>query len=272
MKAAVIVCTYNAPRQLELVFEGISRQTRRPDELFIADDGSTPDTTDLVRAWADRLELPVHHVWQTDRGYRKPRIVNEAARRASAEHLIFLDGDSVPHSRWVEDHTLAAKDGRVLCGRRVKLGPELSPRVTADMVRSGQLELLTGPVAKSWRAKDTKRFMLGVRIPAPLARILHPRPRHLMGVNFSMAKATFEAVNGYDGSYDFAWREDYDLELRLLRAGYSFFPLLNRAIVYHLYHQERQFTPEIEAIHTRLEQDTHIRAPLGLDTPFDPET
>lgn len=130
MKTAVIVCTYNAPRQLELVFEGISRQTRKPDELFIADDGSTPETTELVRAWADRLELPVHHVWHTDRGYRKPRIVNEAARRASAEHLIFLDGDSVPHSRWVEDHALAANNGRVLCGRRVKLGPELSPRVT----------------------------------------------------------------------------------------------------------------------------------------------
>ena len=270
MKAAVIVCTYNATRQLELVLEGLGRQSRKPDELFIADDGSKPETTDLVRSWADRLELPVHHVWHEDRGYRKSRIVNEAARRASAEHLIFLDGDSIPHSRWVEDHVRAAKDGRVLCGRRVKLGPELSPRVTAEMVRSGELELLTGPVYDSWRAGDTKRFLLGVRVLAPLARILHPRPRHLMGVNFSMGKATFEAVNGYDGSYDFAWREDYDLELRLLRAGYKFFPLLNRAVVYHLYHQERQFTPEIDAFHTGFEQATHTRAPLGLDTPFDP--
>ncbi len=270
MKISVIVCTYNAPRQLDLVLCGMSRQTRPPDELLIADDGSTAETRNLVSSWSERIGFPVHHVWHVDRGYRKPRIVNESVRRASGDHLIFLDGDTIPHSRWIQDHALAADSRQVLCGRRVKLGPGITPRITRDWVLAGRLESLCGPVSLSWIRGDSKRYLLGIRLPPGPARLFHPRARKLMGVNFSLPRAAFEAVNGYDESYTMTWREDYDLDLRLQRAGYPYYPLLNRAIVYHLNHPERQFSPEIEAIHAKHERASTIRCPIGLDAPFDP--
>lgn len=265
MGAAVIVTTYQDPRGLGLCLEGLARQTVMPQEIAIADDGSGPETRDLVAQWRGRLPCPVHHVWHPDEGNRKGEISNKAVIRTTAKELLFLDGDSIPHSRWVADHLQASLDGEVRCGRRVKLGPTFSPRVNAHMVAEGQLESLVGPVLHSALRGDTQRFLLGVRLPAGLARAIHRRPRKLMGVNFGVSRAAFEGINGYDMEWNFR-RQDRDIDLRLGRGGFKFIPLLNRAVVYHLFHGE---TPFSEAVEARLEeemQSSRVRCAVGLDT------
>lgn len=260
---SVVVTTYNAPRELDLVLCGLARQTRAPDEVLVADDGSADETARLVAGW--RAELPMLvHVRHGDRGYRKSRIANRAVRRSTGDHLLFLDGDAIPHSRWVADHVQAADSRRVLCGRRVKLGPRISAALDPDAVRAGCLESLFGPVLSSALGGGTRRFLLGVRLPPFVARILHPRARKLMGVNFSLPRGAFEAVNGYDEAWQVPWREDRDLELRLLRAGYPFYPLLNRAVVYHLWHDTRPFGPESQAVNEAIESRTTVRCAQGL--------
>lgn len=248
MKCSVIVPTYNSPRELDLALCGLSRQTRIPEEILVADDGSSDDTRAVVATWAEEMNTCLVHVWQADRGYRKARIVNEAVRRSHGEHLFFLDGDSIPHSRWVADHLQAADGRRVLCGRRVKIGRSLSAEITREQVLAGELESFTGPLLKSFLRGDTRRYMLGVRLPAPIARCFHPRPRKLMGVNFSLPRAAYLLVNGYDEEWKVYGHEDRDLELRLLRAGVPFYPLLNRAIVYHLYHPSRPISEETRTL------------------------
>jgi len=261
MNCSVVVTTYNDPSRLALVLEGLARQSVPPLEILVADDGSRPETGELVRSWKTRMPVPLVHVWHEDRGYRKTRICNLATLESSGERLVFLDGDSVPHSRWVEDHALAHARADVLCGRRVKLGPMLTSRLDAAMVRGGRLECLLGPVLASALRGDTERWSLGLRIPAPLARILHPRPRRLMGVNFSISRRAFELVNGYDNEWS-ERREDRELELRLLRAGVSFASLLNRAIVYHLHHR---VTVESDELLDGCRSATHVRCASGLD-------
>ena len=87
-----------------------------------------------------------------------------------------------------------------------------------------------------------------------------------------MPEVIFPGPEGrLEGRYQHAKQPNAPLAL-LLHPHPEHGGTMNNKIVYHLYHQERQFTPEIEAIHTRLKQDTHVRAPLGLDTPFDPAT
>ena len=49
---AVIVSTYNNPRALNLVLAGLERQTRPPQEVLIADDGSGAETAALIESWA----------------------------------------------------------------------------------------------------------------------------------------------------------------------------------------------------------------------------
>ena len=107
MKRSVIICTYQAPRELDFALCALARQSLMPDEVMVADDGSDEGTQAVVEEWRSRVPFRLDHCWQVDRGYRKARIVNEAVRRSTGEHLLFLDGDSFPHPHWVADHAAA---------------------------------------------------------------------------------------------------------------------------------------------------------------------
>lgn len=199
--------------------------------------------------------------------------MNESARVAKGDQLIFLDGDSFPHPDWVGDHVASADGRHVLCGRRVKLGPQLSPSVTTEHIRDGKFDSFLSPMmVRSTLAGDTKRLGLGVRVPRPIARVLHPRPRKLMGVNFSLPKQAFVAVNGYNEEWNVYGHEDRDLELRLIRAGVPRKALLNRAIVYHLHHDEREKSEETLRLIREAELSSEVRCARGYDLEgtFDP--
>ncbi|MBZ5638680.1 MAG: glycosyltransferase [Acidobacteriia bacterium] len=264
MSSSVVITTYNAPRELDLVLEGVSRQSAPPTEVLVADDGSADETRGVVAGWAGRLAVPLHHVWQDDLGRRKCRIVNEAVRRSTGDILVFLDGDSIPHRHWLADHGRSARPGRVLCGRRVRLGPGISARIKSGALPVGRLELPFGAVARSALVGETHRALLGIRLPVPLARLFHPRSRKLMGVNFSVSREAYERVNGYDEAYDSYGFEDYDLEIRLRRAGYDLYPLLNRAVVYHLHHPMSAFTDDSRKRLLALAASSRIRCEQGL--------
>jgi len=44
MTVALVIATYNWPEALRLVLESVSEQTVLPDEIIIADDGSSKST------------------------------------------------------------------------------------------------------------------------------------------------------------------------------------------------------------------------------------
>jgi GT2 family glycosyltransferase len=90
-----------------------------------------------------------------------------------------------------------------------------------------------------------------------------------MGVNFSLSRAAFKEVNGYDHEWEAPFREDRDLDLRLNRAGFRCIPLLNRAIVYHLYHGERSPVEEFERRVLEEVASERVRCQVGLDSNFD---
>lgn len=51
-KTSLVITTYNRPDALALVLLSVLRQTKFPDEVIIADDGSGSSTADLVRNFA----------------------------------------------------------------------------------------------------------------------------------------------------------------------------------------------------------------------------
>jgi glycosyltransferase involved in cell wall biosynthesis len=270
MKVSVIVATYEAPRELDLVLTGLARQTAAPLEVLVADDGSGPETRAVLEKWQARAPWPLLHCWQEDQGFRKGRIANEAVRRSRGDWLCFLDGDAIPHSEWLADHLAFADGCDVLCGRRVKLGPSFSSLVDGRMVESGELERVPGPVFWGGLFGDNKRTGLGLRLPRPLVRILHAQPRKLMGVNFSLSRAAIEKVNGWDEEWP-GRREDRDIDLRLARSGARFRALLNRAVVYHLFHTERPNSSLVEARVLEEERSARIRCRVGLVADASPD-
>ena len=92
-----------------------------------------------------------------------------------------------------------------------------------------------------------------------------------MGVNFSLPRDAFVSVNGFNEAWTVYGHEDRDLELRLLRAGTPRKALLNRAVVFHLHHKERERTDETRRLIAAAEESDAVRCEVGFhsDIPFD---
>jgi hypothetical protein len=56
---SVALCTFNGARHVRDQLESLERQTRRPDEVVICDDGSTDSTVELAREFAATATFPV---------------------------------------------------------------------------------------------------------------------------------------------------------------------------------------------------------------------
>ncbi len=82
MRSSVIMTTYNSPAWLEKVLVGFGCQTLLPDEVVIADDGSRPDTAEVVARQGRQLPFRLVHVWQPDQGFRKCQALNHGVLAA----------------------------------------------------------------------------------------------------------------------------------------------------------------------------------------------
>ena len=55
MNCSLIISTYNWHQALELVLVSVSKQTILPNEIVIADDGSTNETRNVVKKYQQKL-------------------------------------------------------------------------------------------------------------------------------------------------------------------------------------------------------------------------
>ena len=56
MKTSLVISTCNWPEALELIFLSILKQSVLPNEILIADDGSTKETKQLIERYSSMLE------------------------------------------------------------------------------------------------------------------------------------------------------------------------------------------------------------------------
>jgi glycosyltransferase involved in cell wall biosynthesis len=232
--AAVVIAVYEKPDFLEKVLVSLCNQTFRNFEAVIADDGSGPE----VRAVAGRMGggflFPIRHVWHEHKGFRKTIIVNKAVTETAADYLIFVDGDSILHHRFIESHLRHRKERTVLSGRRIRLDRELSGRLTLDDIRQLRLEKRS-----FWwnhcQAVDRKHgfFIPGLFFWENLLRTHYS----ILGCNFSLHKADFYGVNGYDEQIVGRGTEDGNLNSRLKLNQCKIRTLTRQAVQYHLFHE-----------------------------------
>jgi glycosyltransferase involved in cell wall biosynthesis len=233
LTVSVIVTTYNNPRALGLVLAGLARQTRPPQELLIADDGSGPETRAVVERWTARLSYPVRHVWQPDQGFRKCHILNRAILAAQGEYLVFFDGDCVASAHCLATHAARARPNRYLSGGKVLLGGRVSQGLTEQGVERGDLDR----IGWWWVGVEKKRRLVVSRIPG-LRDLLDrnvKRPPGWRGENASTFAVHARAVGGFDERFTYGY-EDADFGQRLLAAGVIGQSLRYTAPVYHLDH------------------------------------
>ena len=121
MKTALLVSTYNWPEALNLLFKSLLRQSELPDEFLIADDGSKPETTELIEGFRKQTDMEIVHVWHEDEGFKRSEILNKTIAKSKADYIIQTDGDCILHKHFIKDHKAFAKKGQYLFGSRVNI-------------------------------------------------------------------------------------------------------------------------------------------------------
>jgi glycosyltransferase involved in cell wall biosynthesis len=197
---ALVMSTSNQPDHLARVLDAVSRLAVLPGEFVLADDGSGRDTKSLFDRWSEGRPFPCFHVWQEKAGFRKSRILNLAIARAPADYLVFLDGDTVPHPRFLADHHEAARPGFFVQGHRA-----LIDRQAADWFGRGSFGADRRRALFSGQIKGWKNAF---RWPVPLAR----------------KRTDLRGIRGCN------------LGIRLINSGVRRLDLRGRALCYHLWH------------------------------------
>ncbi len=268
MKVSVLLATYDMPRHLELVLAALGRQRFRDFEVLLCDDGSGIVTREAVKGSLAALGVPLTHLWQENRGFRKCRILNEAIRRANGELLVFLDADCVPHRDFVGDHWVARENGTFGAGRRVEISRRFSDRLTVRSIRSGIFDRPSVRLLADHLFGETENWNRTIRWgtrPWLRSFLRLDEVVDLKGCNFSVARQDLLMVNGFDEAYEGYGREDTDLEIRMMNSGLRRRSLKGIALQYHIWHERRGFTAANETLLEAARSSRRIRCQRGID-------
>jgi glycosyltransferase involved in cell wall biosynthesis len=239
MKITTVVPTYNRPRALRLCLLSLAEQSVRPHEVMIADDGSATETRDTVGQMQQALQqvFPIKHIWHEDRGFRKPKILNETVRQSTGDYLVFIDGDCMAHKHFIRAHIESSSPDAILSGKRAEIGKELTERLLTNgaVLNSFNPRLIWDAVRGRSRKVEE-----GIMLKNPfLRRILHREKitnDGVWGCNFSLYKDLFMTINGCDEDFIDGSIEDNDLGIRVLNQGKHVRSVRGLAIIFHLWH------------------------------------
>lgn len=242
---SLLVAVYRRPDFLERIFTSLENQTFADFELLIADDGSGPEIAELVQRWQGRFHRPILHAWHEDRGFRKTIIVNRAVVLSSGPYLVFIDGDSILHHRFLERHHCRRRPRQLLAGRRVMLDAGLTASIKLEDVRTRRIERPT----RWWLHVKPHDRRNGFFLPALFGwRGGFTDHYGLLGSNFSLFREDFLHVNGYDERIVGRGMEDINLRTRLLNAGIAVRCLSQEALQYHCHHENAGMPHDAKAV------------------------
>ncbi|MGI9044306.1 MAG: glycosyltransferase [Gemmatimonadaceae bacterium] len=267
MRASVILTTYNQPAQLEKVLWGYVTQRGADFELIVADDGSGPETTEVIDRVALAAGLDVIHIWHEHRGFRKTEILNRAIVAASSEYLVFSDGDCIPRDDFVAAHVRLARPGSFLSGGYLKLPREVSAQITVASVKSGDATRPEWLRERGWHpGKRAFRLLRSERL-ALLLDSVTPTRRTWNGHNSSAWKSAVIRANGFDLDMGYGGL-DRALGERLMNAGVRGRQVRHRTPCLHLHH-ERPYADPVRwkrnhDIRERIRRGGEIRAVSGI--------
>lgn len=240
MKVSIIVAVYKDIQALALIVKALEHQTYKNFELIVAEDNNSTAMKEFV---SSIQTISIKHTFQDDVGVRKARSQNNAVLASEGELLIFIDGDCLPYTTFVEGHVALAEKGVVRSGRRLNLPADLSKEIRSDTLMSWKLEKTLWKYAPKLLLDKEARFKQGIYINPKgwIYRYLIDRKNRssaILGCNFSCFREDMIAINGFDESYgESAVSDDMDLDWRFRAYGLELKSCKNAANVMHLHHK-----------------------------------
>lgn len=268
-KLSLIISFYNKIDWLDSVLDTVEQQTFHHFEVIIADDGSKPDVVERIRLLQQRYDFPIKHVWHEDKGWRKNRILNQAVSAASADYLVFIDGDCLLEKHFLEEHYQARKQGEVVTGRRVLL----TPKTTRWLLQQPAPISAHTPVLffkllwETMFCHQKTQMEQMLRLPKWLRCLfIKERKRYILGSNFSLYKSDLLAVNGFDERFQYpGFGEDIDLEFRLSRNGVPAISRKCQLVQFHCFHKhfDTDYEPNKQLLHENTKKNITF-TPYGI--------
>ncbi|HTE31413.1 MAG TPA: glycosyltransferase [Chryseolinea sp.] len=229
LKVSLIITTYNRKDALEAVLNSALHLDPQPDEIIVADDGSTADTREVVEKFVPRFTIPLRHCWHEDEGFRLAAIRNKAIAMASHPYIVLVDGDMIMPAQFIGDHKAAAWQGRLVQASRVLL----DERSTGAAIQQGKVKFNFFDAGIGNRKNTISSRLLSSIFSHYSTNIYRVR-----GANLAFWKSDVVLVNGFNEDFAGWGREDSEFVVRMGNRGIRKFHLKFAGFAYHLYHKE----------------------------------
>ena len=190
----VLITSFN-DRRISYTLESLQNQTRKPDEILVADGGTKWDIGEICSRFGARLEVLPGNVVQTR---------NEALKLIKSDIIAFIDTDETAPESW--------------------LGDLVNP------IEESKADFTGGPTRHHAPKSGPERYVneledyvYGHLVPQSIV--------YLPMGNSAWKRDIFEKLGGFDLSIA-GGAEDYDINLKAVKAGYKG-KFVEAAFLYH---------------------------------------
>jgi GT2 family glycosyltransferase len=195
-RVSVIIPTYQRRASLQRVLQALSRQTLPPEdyEVIVSIDGSQDGSQEMVSRFPAPYRL--YSIWRPNRG--RSAACNDGIREARGHLLVLLDDDMEPIPRFLAAHLEAHPEGS-------QLGVVGAVPITPEQPSTPLVEYI------------------GLRFNHHLRNLAQPcfqfKLRDFYSGNFSIQRDILLEVGPFDESFRIYGHEDFELYVRLSKAG-----------------------------------------------------
>src|SRR5688572_23610353 len=195
---SVIMPAYNAEKYIATSIESVLAQTYPDWELIVVDDGSTDSTATIVQEFVKR-DLRIKYVFQENGRLGKAR--NTGISNSTGSLIAFLDSDDLwmPSKLEAQTRAMAANNADVVYSKAwIFTDKEIIAETETMMSTVG---LFSGPDFFDSLIRQNQ---------LPILTVL-------------LKKSTLDRVGLFEEAKPYHGCEDYDLWLRLAKAGFVFY-------------------------------------------------
>lgn len=240
---SVVLSTYNAVEWLEKTLWGYSVQTFGSFEVVIADDGSGPETKDLIEKFQKDFPVPIIHVWHKDNGFQKSAILNKAILACNSDYILMSDGDCIPRKDFLARHIEHREQGYFLSGGYFKLNRSISETISQKDILEQKCFQKNWLREKGLKASFKNKKLTAEGFEANFLNFITPTNASWNGHNSSGWKKDILDVNGFDERMQYGG-QDRELGERLFNFGIKSKQIRYSAVCIHLDHARGYKTAE----------------------------
>ncbi|MGB3616772.1 MAG: glycosyltransferase [Catalinimonas sp.] len=199
-----IVPVYNRPEEVRALLESLTRQTYRPFEVLVIEDGSDVPAEAVVAAFREKLDVHYHLKPNSGQGFSR----NWGFERARGDYFVVLDSDVLLDPDYLENlHAHLQSDPLDAFGGPDRQQPDATP------VQRAIDYCMTSPLTTG-----------GIRGGKKQVDKFYPR-----SFNMGFSRAVWEATGGFRLPY---LGEDLEMSRRIMSLGFRT-GLVPTAHVYH---------------------------------------